>query len=85
MDDSFNELIYFPVLPLAEPATGALCTCLVGALPKILRGTIISLVRDEGGEISFQRNPYRHQPGSETPKHMTSTEVHEDTTMITRC
>ena len=29
MDDSFNELIYFPVWPLPETATGVLCNCLV--------------------------------------------------------
>ena len=33
MDDSFNELIYFPVWPLPETAVGAQGNCLVGALP----------------------------------------------------
>ena len=36
MDDSFNEVIKFPVWPLPETAMGVLCNCLVGALPYTL-------------------------------------------------
>ena len=50
MDDSFNELIYFPVWLLPETAIEVLCNRLVGALPNTLlvRDTIIPLVRGKG-------------------------------------
>ena len=32
MDDSFKELIKFPVQPLPEKAMGVLCNCLLGAV-----------------------------------------------------
>ena len=33
LDNSFNELIYFPAWPLPEIAMAVLCNCLVGAVP----------------------------------------------------
>ena len=46
MDDSFNELLEFPVWPLPETATGVLCNCPSGALTK----------RGWGGEIDKVHN-----------------------------
>ena len=60
LDDSFNKLVFFPVLPLPETATGVLCNCLLGrggarghGVGEVIVGTAAQPFRESPLLVSF--------------------------------